>query len=102
MLSCDGEGGVCSGEAEATVTVRVELIARRGGSRQVISRRTRKVTLANVDFAIAPGANVSVRSALSPENRALLSRLGGGPLDVTLSGRGVSHRVITLEPAGGG
>ena len=66
VLSCDGEGGVCSGEAEATVTVRVELIARRGGSRQVVSRRTRKVTLANVDFAIAPGASVSVRSALSP------------------------------------
>jgi len=55
-----------------------------------------------VDFAIAPGANVSVSSALSPQNRALLSRLGGGALDVTLSGRGVSHRVITLEPAGGG
>jgi hypothetical protein len=102
VLSCDGEGGVCSGEADATVTVRVELIVRRGGSRQVVSRRTRKVTLANVDFAIAPGANVSVRSALSPQNRALLSRLGGGPLEVTLSGRGVSHRVITLEPAGGG
>jgi len=97
VLSCDGEGGVCSGEAEATVTVRVELIARRGGSRQVVSRRTRKVTLANVDFAIAPGASVSVRSTLSPQNRALLSRLGGGPLDVTLSGSGVTHRIITLR-----
>jgi len=102
VLACDSEGGVCSGNAEATITVRVELIARRGGSRQVVSRRTRKLTLANVDFAIAPGANVSVSSALSPQNRALLSRLGGGALDVTLSGRGVSHRVITLEPAGGG
>jgi secreted trypsin-like serine protease len=102
VLACDSEGGVCSGNAQATITVRVELIARRGGSRQVVSRRTSKVTLANVDFAIAPGANVSVRSALSPQNRALLSRLGGGALDVTLSGRGVSHRVITLESAGGG
>jgi secreted trypsin-like serine protease len=101
VLACDGEGGVCSGEAEATVTVRVELIARRGASRQVVSRRTRKVTLANVDFAIAPGASVSDSSPLSPQNRALLSRLGGGPLEVTLSGRGVTHRVITLEPAGG-
>jgi len=102
VLACDSEGGVCSGNAHATITVRVELIARRGGSRQIVSRRTRKLTLANVDFAIAPGANVSVRSALSPQNRALLSRLGGGALDVTLSGRGVSHRVITLELAGGG
>jgi len=102
VLACDGEGGVCSGEAEATVTVRVELIARRGGSRQILSRRTRKVALADVDFAIAPGASISDSSPLSPQNRALLSRLGGGPLDVTLSGRGVTHRVITLEPAGGG
>ena len=100
VLACDGEGGVCSGEAEATVRVRVELIARRGGSRLVVSRRNRRVMLANVDFAIAPGASVSVRSALSPQNRALLSRLGGGPLDVTLSGRGVGRRVITLEPGG--
>jgi hypothetical protein len=102
VLSCDGEGGVCSGEAEATVTVRVELIARRGGSRQIVSRRTRKVALADVDFAIEPGASISDSSPLSPQNRALLSRLGGGPLEVTLSGRGVTHRVITLEPAGVG
>jgi secreted trypsin-like serine protease len=101
VLACDGEGGVCSGEAEATVRVRVELIARRGGSRLIVSRRTRRVTLANVNFAIAPGASVSVRSALSPQNRALLSRLGRGPLEMTLSGRGVGRRVITLEPSGG-
>ncbi len=98
VLACDGEGGVCSGEAEATVTVRVELIARRGGSRQIVSRRTRKVTLANVDFAIAPGASVSDSSPLSPQNRALLSRLGGGPLDVTLSGRGVTTASLRLSP----
>jgi len=102
VLVCDGEGGVCSGEADATVTVRVQRIARRGGSRQIVSRHTRKVTLADVSFAIAPGASISVRSMLSPQDRTLLSRLGGGPLDVTLSGRGVTHRVIALEHAGGG
>ena len=102
VLTCDGEGGVCTGDAQATVTVRVELIARRGGSRQIVSRRTRKVTLATVGFAIAPGASVSVRSTLSSQNRTLLSRLGGGPLDVMLSGRGVTHRIVTLEPAEGG
>jgi len=100
VLACDGEGGVCTGDAEATVTVREELIARRNG-RRTVSTRTRKVKLANVDFAIAPGASTSVRSSLSAENRTLLSRLGGGPLDVMLSGRGVTHRVVTLKPAGG-
>jgi len=30
----------------------------------------------------------------------LLVRLGGGPLDVMLSGRGVTHRVVTLQPTG--
>jgi secreted trypsin-like serine protease len=100
VLACDGEGGVCSGDAQATITVREELIARRDG-RRTVSTRTRKVTLANVLFAIAPGASTAVRSRLSPKNRTLLSRLGGGPLDVMLSGRGVTHRVITLEPAGG-
>jgi secreted trypsin-like serine protease len=100
VLACDSEGGVCTGDAEAMVTVREELIARRNG-RRTVSTRTRKVKLANVDFAIAPGASTSVRSSLSAENRTLLSRLGGGPLDVMLSGRGVTHRVVTLKPAGG-
>ena len=100
VIACDGEGGVCNGNAEATVTVRAELIARRDGI-QTVSTRTRKVTLANVEFAIAPGASVVVRSSLSSQNRTLLSRLGGGPLDVILSGRGVTHRVVTLQPTGG-
>jgi hypothetical protein len=102
VLSCDSEGGVCSGNAEAIVPVREEFIARRDGSRQIVSRRTRKVTLANVGFAIAPGASILVRSTLSSQNRTLLSRLGGGSLDVMVSGRGVTHRVVTLEPAEGG
>jgi hypothetical protein len=101
VLACDGEGGVCTGNAEATVTVRETLIARRGGSRQIVSRRTRKVTLANVQFAIAPGASTMVSSSLSAESLTLLSRLGGGPLDVLLSGRGIVHRVVTLAPASG-
>ncbi len=101
VLACDGEGGVCSGDAEVIVPVRDELIARRDGRRTVVSTRTRKVTLANVEFAIAPGASTLVRSSLSPESQTLLSRLGGGPLDVLLSGRGVTRRVATLEPAGG-
>lgn len=100
VLACDSEGGVCTGDAEAMVTVREELIARRNG-RRTVSTRTRKVKLANVQFAIAPGASTSVRSSLSAENRTLLSRLGGGPLDVMLSGRGVTHRVVALKPTGG-
>jgi hypothetical protein len=102
VLACDGEGGVCTGNAEMTVPVREELIARRDGRRRTVSTRTRKVTLTTVEFAIAPGASTLVRSSLSSQNRTLLSRLGGGPLDVMLSGRGVAHRVVTLEPAGGG
>lgn len=99
---CDGEGGVCSGDVQASIMVREELIARRDGSRQIVSRRTLKVRLANVGFAIAPGASISVRSTLSSQNRTLLSRVGGGSLDVMLSGRGVTHRIVTLEPAEGG
>jgi hypothetical protein len=101
VLACDGEGGVCSGNAEAIVPVRDELIARRDGRRTVVSTRTLKVTLANVEFAIAPGASTLVRSSLSPESQTLLSRLGGGPLDVLLSGRGIAHRLVTLEASGG-
>jgi hypothetical protein len=55
-----------------------------------------------VVFGIAPGASAVVGSTLSSQNRRLLSRLGGGPLDVTLSGQGVTHRIVTLEPAEGG
>jgi hypothetical protein len=53
-----------------------------------------------VEFSIAPGASVAVHSRLSSENRALLARLGAGPLEVMLSGRGVTRRVITLELSG--
>jgi len=101
VLACDGEGGVCAGNAEAIVMARERLIARRNG-RWTVSTRIVRVRLANVGFAIAPGASTSVRSSLSAESRTLLSRLGGGPLDVMLSGRGVTHRVVTLKPAGGG
>jgi hypothetical protein len=99
VLACDGEGGVCTGNAEATVTVREQLIARRAG-RQTVATHTLRVSLANVQFAIAPGASTVVSSSLSAESRTLLSRLGGGPLDVLLSGRGVTRRVATLAPAG--
>ncbi|MFI4993109.1 MAG: S1 family peptidase [Solirubrobacterales bacterium] len=97
VLSCDGEGGVCTGNAEAIVIARERLIARRNG-RWTISTRILKVRLANVVFALAPGASTSVRSSLSAEGQTLLSRLGGGPLDVILSGRGFTHRVVTLQP----
>jgi hypothetical protein len=100
VLACDGEGGVCTGNAEAIVRVRERLIARRNG-RWTVSTRILRVRLANVQFALAPGASTSVRSSLSAEGRTLLSRLGGGPLDVMLSGRGVTHRVVMLKPAGG-
>jgi secreted trypsin-like serine protease len=99
VLACDSEGGVCSGEAEATVKVREERIALRDG-RQTVSTRTLEVTLASVGFSIAPGASVAVHSSLSPQNRTLLSRIGRGPIDVMLTGRGVANRVITLKPAG--
>jgi secreted trypsin-like serine protease len=97
VLACDGEGGVCTGNAEAIVIARERLIARRNG-RWTISTRILTVRLANVVFALAPGASTSVRSSLSAESQTLLSRLGGGPLDVILIGRGVTHRVVTLKP----
>ncbi|HEY4916841.1 MAG TPA: hypothetical protein VIH92_08015, partial [Solirubrobacteraceae bacterium] len=98
LLSCDSDGGVCSGEAEARIKVREERITRLGGTRTV-SRRSLKVTLASVQFSIAPGASVAVHSRLSSQNRVLLSRIGSGSLDVMLTGPGVTHRVITLGRA---
>ncbi len=100
MLVCDGEGGVCTGNAELTITVREELIVRRGG-RRTVSRRVLRVRLANVLFALAPGASTMVRSRLSAQSRTLLSHLSGGRLDLTLTGRGVAPRVVTLELAAG-
>ncbi len=101
VLVCDREGGgVCAGNAEVTVTVREELIARRGSVRTV-SRRTLRVKLANVLFALAPGASTVVRARLSTQNRALLSHLGGRPFDVTLTGRGIAHRVVAVRVARG-
>jgi hypothetical protein len=99
VLSCDSEGGVCTGDVEATIRVREKLIVRRGGTRSVLYDRARTVRLASVSFAIAPGYSTRVRAVLSPRNLALLSRLGNGRLDVRLSGRGFSSRVVTLGPA---
>ncbi len=99
VLSCDDEGGVCTGGVDATIRVREKLVVRRGDTRSVLYDRTRTVRLTSVGFAIAPGYSTDVRATLSPQNRALLSRLGNVPLDVTLTGRGFSSRVVTLEPA---
>jgi secreted trypsin-like serine protease len=88
VLACDREGGVCTGDAKATITVRERRIVRRAGRLTVSSTRTFRATLAKVVFAIAPGTSTVVRSELSPQNRTLLSRLDGGPLDVLLSGQG--------------
>ncbi len=101
VLACDGEGGVCSGDAEATIAVREERIARSDG-RQTVSTRILRVRLAKVGFAIAPGASVSVSSALSPQGSALLSRLRGRELQVVLAGRGLARRVVVLRAGGGG
>ena len=100
VLACDGEGGVCTGNAEATITVRQRRIVRSDGSLSVATR-TLRVRLANVQFALAPGVSTLVRSSLSSQVQALLSRLGGGRLDVMLSGRGITHRLVTLGIAGG-
>jgi hypothetical protein len=99
VLTCDREGGVCSGDAEASITVRERRIVRSDGRPIVSSTRIFRATLAKVVFAIAPGASTEVGSELSPQNSTLLSRLGGGPLDVLLSGQGVIRHVVTLEPA---
>jgi hypothetical protein len=101
QLSCDDEGGACTGDVEATIRVREKLIVRRDDTRSVLYDRTHIVRLTSVGFAIAPGYSTVVRAALSPQNRALLSSLGNVPLDVTLTGRGFSSRVVTLEPARG-
>lgn len=98
-LGCDDEGGACTGDVEATIRVRERLVVRRDDTRSVLYDRTRTVRLTSVGFAIAPGYSTAVHVALSPKNRALLSSLGNVPLDVTLTGRGFSSHVVTLEPA---
>jgi secreted trypsin-like serine protease len=99
VLTCESEAGACSGEAQAIIKVREERIARLDG-RQTVSTRRLEVALASVEFSIAPGASVTVHSRLSPANRTLLGRLGGGPLEVMLSGRDVTRRIVTLELSG--
>jgi secreted trypsin-like serine protease len=97
-LGCDDEGGVCTGDVQATVGVREKLVVQRDGTRTVLHNRSRTVRLTSVGFAIAPGYSTTVSATLSPQNRTLLSRLGNAPLDVALTGRGFSSRVVTLEP----
>jgi len=96
VLSCDGEGGACEGDAEASVTVRERLIARRAGTRKVLSTHIMRVRLAHVTFGIAAGASITARATLSSEDRRLLSRVGGGARDVLLSGPGVSYGVVVI------
>ncbi len=99
VVGCDAEGGTCTGEVEASVTVR-ETILRRRGSRRSTSTLTRRAVLLKASFGVASGASAAIRSTLSPSNRALLSRLGGGPLDVLISGSGVAARVATVKAGG--
>jgi secreted trypsin-like serine protease len=96
VLSCNSEGGVCEGDAEASITVRERLIARRAGVRRVLSTRTVKLKLADIAFGIAAGASITARATLSAEDRAMLSRIGAGSRDVVLSGRGVSYGVVVV------
>jgi secreted trypsin-like serine protease len=96
VLSCDGEGGVCDGDVEASIRAREELVLRRGATRRVLDVRTRTVRLASISFAIAPGYSTAIRAALSPPGLRLLSRIGNGTLEVTLSGRGFSSRLVRL------
>jgi hypothetical protein len=98
VLTCDGEGGVCTGDVEATIRAREELVLRRGATRRVLGVRTRTVRLTSISFAIAPGYSTTVRSAISPRSLTLLSRIGNRPLDVMLTGRGFSSRLVTLQP----
>jgi hypothetical protein len=60
----------------------------------------RTVLLASIGFGVAPGYSATVEAVLSPQNKALLSHLGNGPLDVMLTGRGFGSRVVTLNPSG--
>jgi secreted trypsin-like serine protease len=98
VLTCDNEGGICSGHVDATIRVREKLILRRGDSRTVLHASTRTVRLTSVGFVIVPGYSTAVRAVLSPQNLALLSRLGRVPLEVLLSGPGFSSRVVRMEP----
>ncbi len=99
VLMCESDGGACNGEAQAIIKVR-EVRTVRLGTRQTVSTHRLAVALASVQFSIAPGASVAVHSTLSPANRTLLARLGAGPLEVMVSGRDVTHRVVTLNLSG--
>lgn len=99
VLSCDVEGGVCTGDVDATIRVRERLVPRRRYTRRMLYARTRTVRLTSVGFAIAPGYSTTVHAPMSSQNWALLTQLGNGPLDVELSGRGFSSHVVTLEAA---
>jgi secreted trypsin-like serine protease len=98
VLRCDAEGGVCAGTVNATVALRVRLVAWRGDS-QTVSTSVRNLRLIRASFAIAPGASTVVRTTLSAQSRALLSRLGGEPVEVMLAGQGIPEGVMTLTSA---
>jgi hypothetical protein len=72
----------------------------RFGARTVVFPGLALIIAGLVLFARAP-AHGSYVGDLSSQSRTLLSRLGGGPLDVMLSGRGVTRNIVTLQPAGG-
>jgi len=78
------------------VAVRRTLIAIRHGARTVATS-VLKVKLIGAAFAIAPGTGAVVRSRLSPHTRALLSRLGRGPIDVAVEGQGIVGGVVRLR-----
>lgn len=99
-LACDHEGGLCSGEAEVSITLHERLVALRAGRRTTVSARTFKLVLANVAFGLAPGGSITSRSLLSAQSRELLSGLGKGRFDVLVSGRGVVPRVVALAFSG--
>ncbi len=94
-ISCDAEGGVCTGTADVTVAVRETLITRRGAG-QTRSTRARKLRLISSSFSIAPGAGIVARSRLSRRDTALLAHLGGAQIGARLSGQGVADGVLTV------
>ncbi len=94
LVTCAGGGGECSGDIKATIKVRWRLWKRLNG--QILFSRggIRTVTLANDRFAMAPGASVTIRSELSPQNHALLARLGRQGFDTLISGHGTALGVV--------
>ena len=96
VLSCNSEGGVCEGDAEASDHgARAADRAARGRAQGALDAHRQAEARRHRLRDRRGGEHHRARDALG-EDRPMLSRIGAGSRDVVLSGRGVSYGVVVV------